>query len=70
MAPKVPPRRKYRTNCNSKNMRQLNVRVPKEIHDLVEFNSYDENGRKLSKDKVVSDMITFAAPRMMKSKSL
>ncbi len=67
---KITRRRKYRTHANTKNMRQLNVRVPNDIHDLVELGSYDENGRKLSKDKVVADMIAFAAPRMLKSKSL
>ena len=63
-------RRKYRTHANTKNMRQLNIRVPNEIHDLVEISSYDEKGRKLSKDKVVADMIEFAAPRMLKHKSV
>ena len=62
--------RKYRTGVNCKALKQLNVRVPNEIHDLVEINTYDEKGRKLSKDKVVADMIAFAAPRMYKPKSL
>lgn len=70
MAPKVVRRRKYRTGCNYKNLKPLILRLPKEIRDLIEFNSYDENGRKLSQSKVVADMIAFAAPRMLKSKSL
>lgn len=63
-------RMKYRTGVNTKTLKQLNVRVPAVIHDLVESVIYDENGCKLSKDQVVADMITFAAPRMGKSKRL
>jgi len=62
-------RRKYRTGCNAKNLKQLNVRVRSEIHDLVEIHSYDENGRKVSKAKVLEDMITFAANRMDTTKT-
>lgn len=58
-------RRKYRSKRNTKNLKQLSVRVSPEIHDLVELHSYDEKGRKLSKAKVVEDMIAFAAPRMV-----
>ena len=66
-----PKRRiKYRTGVNTKTLKQLNVRVPDEIHDMVESLIYDENGCKLAKDKVVADMITFAASRMGKPKRI
>lgn len=50
-------RRKYRTGCNCKNMRQLNLRVSAEVHDFFEVRSWDEMGRKLSKPKVLEYLI-------------
>jgi hypothetical protein len=58
-------RRKYRTNCNAKNMRQLSVRVSEEVHTFIEMHSYDEKGRKLSKAKVLENIIAFIGERML-----
>lgn len=62
--------RKYRTGVNVKSLKQLNVRVPDTIHDLVQINTVDENGRKIPKDQVVAEMIAFAAARMNKPRSI
>jgi len=58
-------RRKYRTGCNAKNMRQLCVRVSEDVHSFIEIHSYDEKGRKLSKAKVLENIIAFVGERML-----
>lgn len=63
-------RRKYRTGCNAKNLKQMILRLSPEVRDLIELHSYDEKGRKLSQSKVVEDMIAFAAPRMIKTRNI
>lgn len=62
-------KRKYRSNRNTKNLKRLQIRLDPEVMDLIELHSYDEKGRKLSKAKVVEDMISFAAPRMVPSRT-
>jgi hypothetical protein len=66
MTPAKPRRRKYRTNCNAKNLKMFAARVRAEVHDFFELHSYDENGRKLSKAQVLENLIAFVGDRMMK----
>ena len=58
-------RMKYRTGVNSKNLKMFAVRVSAEIHDFFELHSYDENGVKLSKAKVLEKLIAYAGSKMM-----
>lgn len=58
-------RRKYRSNRETKNLKRLQVRLDPEVVELLELHSYDEDGRKLSKAKVIEDIIKFASPRML-----
>lgn len=67
MAAKTIPRKKYRTGVNTKNLKQFNVRVSPDVHDFFEIHSYDKNGRKLSKAKVLERLIAFAGDRLMLS---
>lgn len=59
-AMKPKRRMKYRTGVNTKTLKQFNVRVSDEVHDFFEIHSYDENGRKLSKAKVLERVIAIA----------
>lgn len=48
---------KYRTGINSKNLKQFRARVTGEVHDFFEINSYDENGMKRSKGKILEMLV-------------
>ncbi len=53
----VKPRCEYRTKINFKNLRELRVRVPDEVHDFFAMQAYNKKGQKRGKGKILELLV-------------